>query len=115
MVKGYGSTDNKCDGHPPITPPRTNISASTSYKTPARSVESIPRNQSNSAETTYTQESDPLLGEKLLLSDVDDVKTNLSKSLQPRSAAFEDGAVQCQNRTLNSREGSVVDHVRKRI
>ena len=106
MVKGYGSTDRR-DGQPPITPPRNNISA-TCYKTPARSVESIPRNQSNSAETTYTQESDPLLGEELLLSDVEDVKTNLSNSLQPRSSAFEDDAVQGRNKTHN-REGSIAD------
>ncbi len=84
MKKGYGSTDSSDDRQPPTTPPRRNLGAS-SYKTPARSGGSIPRNQSNSAETTHTQESDPLLGEKLLISDVDDVKVNLSKSLERSS------------------------------
>jgi len=85
MVKGYGSTNSSDEPPPPITPPRGNIGAS-SYKTPTRTGRSLPRNQSNSAETTRTQESDPLLGEKLLISDVDDVKVDLSKSLQRRSA-----------------------------
>ena len=89
MKKGYGSTNSSGD-QPPITPPRRNLSAS-SYKTPSRSGNgSIPRNQSNSAETTHTQESESLIGERLLISDADDVKVNLSKSqLKPRSGGFE--------------------------
>ena len=87
MVQGYGSTNRSDEVPPPaVTPPRGNLGGSASYKTPTRTGGSLPRNQSNSAETTRTQESDPLLGEKLLISDVDDVKVNLSSSLQRRSA-----------------------------
>ncbi|KAK1744846.1 beta-1,3-endoglucanase [Skeletonema marinoi] len=52
MVKGYGSTNRSDEQPPPITPPRRNLSAS-SYETPSRTGGSLPRNQSNSAETTH--------------------------------------------------------------
>jgi len=107
MVKGYGSTNRSDEQPPPITPPRRNLSAS-SYETPSRTGGSLPRNQSNSAETTRTQESDPLLGEKLLISDVDDVKVNLSKSLKPRSSGFESAPDLGRGRTPK-RESSPVD------
>lgn len=94
-MKGYGSstTNNGSGGtnnnNPPVTPPRRNLSgsaaSSSSYKTPKRKSDTLPRNQSNSAETSNTQETDPLLGEGLLGSAVDDVKVNLAKTLKPRT------------------------------
>ncbi len=108
MVKGYGSTNNS-DEQTSTTPLRGNLNGS-SYITPPRTGSSnIARNTSNSAETTRTQESDPLLGEKLL---VDDVKFNLSKSLQlqPRRTGFE--SAPDLGRGINpksKRETSIVD------
>lgn len=82
-MKGYGSTNCDNDGANPPTPSSRNLSGA-SYKSPTRRGNSLPRNFSNSAETSHTQESDPLLGERYFISsDSDNVKVNFGVSCTP--------------------------------